>query len=138
MGKEICSHHRWSSLVRKYVQRDSAWVELYKEIIWEGRVEEALEMLLVEAKTAKNQTPIMELYNYFKHRIHMMQYGAFRKQGFYIGSGSIESTNKYVILNRMRKSSAMKWSIDGGNAVGHLRAKYQSGEWNEIWNEQAA
>ena len=57
----------------------------------------------------------------------MMQYEAFRKQGFYIGSGSIESANKYVILNRMKKSSAMKWSIDGGNAVGHLRAKYRQG-----------
>jgi hypothetical protein len=41
-----------------------------------------------------------------------MRYKEFRDKGYFIGSGSIESANKYLVLKRL-KQSGMKWCIEG-------------------------
>lgn len=113
------------------------WVEKYKNLIWEGNVQVAVEQILAQAKASKKSTALFELHTYFKDRISQMQYSDFRKQGIYIGSGAIESANKYAIQDRLKKAG-MKWSIRGANAIAHLRVQYLSANWDQIWNSQAA
>ena len=51
----------------------------------------------------KNQTPIRELYQYFDLRKDRMKYKEFREKDYFLGSGAIESANKYVIQARLKK-----------------------------------
>jgi hypothetical protein len=110
------------------------WVERYKQMIWDGDITEALAKLLQEANDSKSQTPLRELYGYFDFRKAEMDYANFRKQGYYIGSGSIESANSYAIQDRLKKSG-MKWSVKGANAIAHLRIKYLSDNWDYLWSK---
>lgn len=59
--------------------------------------------------------------HYFDNNIERMQYGTFRKNGFFIGSGVIEAGCKTVIGQRC-KQSGMFWGQPGAEHVLALRA----------------
>lgn len=129
------TEHLWKCSKQIFGEKSSqckVWVEQYKDLIWNGKIEQALECLLKEADSAKNQTPLRDLYSYFNSRRDCMSYADFRNRGFYIGSGSIESANKYVIQDRLKRAG-MKWSFRGANAIAALRLKFLSGNWDKIW-----
>ena len=70
-----------------------------------------------------------------------MQYGDFRAQGFFIGSGVIEAGCKTVIGARC-KQSGMFWSEDGAQNILALRCIHASHRLDQFWkyrlNNQAA
>ena len=60
-----------------------------------------------------------------------MNYAAYRKAGFPISSGTVESAAKTLIQQRM-KQAGMRWSRDGAQAMLALRARLLSERWHEI------
>ena len=60
-----------------------------------------------------------------------MSYAAYRKAGFPISSGTVESAAKTLIQQRM-KQAGMRWSRDGAQAMLALRARLLSDRWHEI------
>jgi hypothetical protein len=68
--------------------RNKVWVEKYKALIWDGKIDQVLIELLEESENSKNQTALRELHSYFASRVEAMRYDIFRKKGYYIGSGS--------------------------------------------------
>ena len=112
------------------------WVSVYKELLWNGEIDLVLERLWREASSCKNQTPVRRLYLYYEHRKDRMKYKEFREKGYPIGSGCIESANSYSVQNRL-KQSRMRWLEENANDVAHLRNKYFSGEWDQIWKQTA-
>ena len=60
-----------------------------------------------------------------------MNYAAYRKAGFPISSGTVESAAKTLIQQRM-KQAGMRWSRDGAQAMLALRARLRSERWHEI------
>ena len=127
-----CAH----DLFGKDSQLAKEWVAVYKELLWHGEIETVLKRLLEEAKHAKNQTPLRNLYNYYESRKDRMKYDEYRNKGYPIGSGAIESANSYSIQNRL-KQSRMRWLIENANYIAHLRNKYFSGEWDQMWKTAA-
>ena len=69
-----------------------------------------------------------------------MQYGTFRRQGFFIGSGVVEAGCKTVIGARC-KQSGMFWSKPGVENVLALRCIHHSRRLDQFWkhrlNQQA-
>ena len=61
-----------------------------------------------------------------------MQYGTFRQQGFFIGSGVIEAGCKTVIGARC-KQSGMFWSVPGAGNVLAFRCIHASRRIGEYW-----
>lgn len=108
------------------------WVKKYESWFMEQSPEFALQKLDKEIKVAKDQTSLRSLYNYIAPRIDNMRYKEFRAKNYCIGSGAIESANKYVIQERLKRPG-MKWSITGGNAMGHMRALSHSNRWDNLW-----
>lgn len=108
------------------------WAEPLCDLLWNGQAEALVATLEVKARTSRKQTPLYELRNYFAERLHMLRYDEFRAKGYTIGSGAIESANKYAIQDRLKKSG-MRWSIRGANAVAKLRTLYLSGLWDTEW-----
>ena len=78
---------------------------------------------------------------YFVHNLERMQYGTFRRQGFFIGSGVIEAGCKTVIGSRC-KQSGMFWGEPGAQNMLALRCIHSSRRLQDFWkhrlNAQAA
>lgn len=71
---------------------------------------------------------------YFRNQGHRMDYPSYLARGWQIGSGPVESACKQVINQRLN-GSGMRWSHEGADAIGHLRALYLSERplWAGFW-----
>lgn len=80
-----------------------------------------------------------EVLGYFRNQVHRMDYPTYESNGWYIGSGAVESACKTVVGQRM-KGSGMRWSEAGAHAVCHVRALYRSeqGQWDAFWQRSLA
>jgi hypothetical protein len=78
-----------------------------------------------------------EVLGYFENQKHRMDDPTYEANGWYIGSGAIESACKTVVGQRL-KGSGMRWSERGGDAICHVRALYRSeaGQWQAFWQRQ--
>jgi hypothetical protein len=78
---------------------------------------------------------------HFANNIQRMQYGTFRRRGFFIGSGVIEAGCKTVIGSRC-KQSGMFWGEPGAENILALRCIHSSRRLEQFWkhrlNAQAA
>lgn len=80
-----------------------------------------------------------EVLGYFRNQAHRMDYPTYEANGWYIGSGAVESACKTVVGQRM-KGSGMRWSEAGADAVCHVRALYrsESSQWDAFWQRSLA
>ena len=72
---------------------------------------------------------------YFVGNVARMQYGTFRKQGFFIGSGVIEAGCKTVIGARC-KQSGMFWTVSGARKILAFRCIHASRRLDAFWRER--
>jgi hypothetical protein len=75
-----------------------------------------------------------EVLGFFRNQAHRMDYPEYEANGWYIGSGVVESGCKTVVNQRL-KGTGMRWSEDGSHALCHVRALYRSepGQWESFW-----
>lgn len=80
-----------------------------------------------------------EVLDYFRNQVHRMDYPTYEANGWYIGSGAVESACKTVVGQRL-KGAGMRWSEAGGHAVCHVRALYRSepSQWIAFWQRDLA
>lgn len=97
-----------------------------KEYLKKGNVD-AIEQELQELKNKQDNEGKKEFVDkilvYFMNNKHRMRYGKYKDEGLCIGSGAIESANKYVVQRRI-KLQGMKWREDNANYMVHLRSEY--------------
>jgi hypothetical protein len=116
--------------------KQEKFVKPLKELMWEGKIDELcneiLKNITKDIKKNKNkETKLRELYSYFNTRKEQMRYAFFREKGYNIGSGTIESANKYLAQKRL-KGAGMKWTIEGAEAILKIREKLYENSWNRI------
>jgi hypothetical protein len=80
---------------------------------------------------------VAEFVAYVQGHAHRMEYPEYLAEGWFIGSGAVESACKTVVGQRL-KLAGMRWGNDGADAVCHLRALYRSqkGQWEAFWNRE--
>jgi hypothetical protein len=80
-----------------------------------------------------------EVSGYFGNQAHRMDYPTYGANGWYIGSGAVESACKAVVGQRL-KGSGMRWSEAGSHAVCHVRALYRGehSQWADFWRRSTA
>jgi len=61
-----------------------------------------------------------------------MKYDEYLANGWFIGSGVVESGCKTVVGKRF-KQSGMRWSKKGADALLPFRVAHQSGRYEELW-----
>lgn len=66
---------------------------------------------------------IDKIMGYIDNNKGKMKYDLYKKQGYCIGSGAIESANKHVIQKRL-KLSGIRWELQNAEYMAHLRAEY--------------
>jgi hypothetical protein len=80
-----------------------------------------------------------DVLSYFRNQVRRMDYPTYEANGWFIGSGAVESACKTVVGQRL-KGAGMRWSESGGHAVCHVRALYRSerGQWDAFWDRRIA
>ena len=90
------------------------------------------DLIFIELKKYKGiklPSGVVNLVTYIENNKDKMDYRKYEKNGWFVGSGAIESSNKTVVQRRL-KQAGMRWSVNGAQYVLSLRAKFES----ELWN----
>lgn len=96
----------------------------WSECIRTGKVQSMLDYIWKNMKTRLGKDAMRE-YKYYRSNVGRMKYDKYRANGWFIGSGVIESGCKTVIGQRF-KQSGMIWSLKGAKALIPLRTLYKS------------
>ena len=74
---------------------------------------------------------ITSLWNYLEEHQKRVDYGAARRGGYHIGSGAIESANKFIGHVRLKRSGAW-WYRSFANNILKLRCAKYNGTYDRI------
>ena len=115
-----------------------AWADLRIVDLDAGDVEKLLStMIRLRPATPVHRDALRRSIAYFQTNEPRMRYAAFRRQGFFVGSGVIEAGCK-TIAGRRLKQSGMRWTVRGANAIVALRCCELSGRWESFWEARSA
>jgi len=112
----------------------TSWLEPVTDDLWAGRVTsvvQACELLASRCEEAR------QAVTYFTNNAARMKYDQYRKAGYLIGSGTVESGCKQIVTQRLKKPGA-QWEVDGAVQTAKARAAWLSGEWDAVCAQRAA
>lgn len=110
--------------------------ESLSELLREGEIAQALEILRTHMPDHDDDgKAAWEHFLYLGKRSHMMQYGQFREQALFVGSGVMEAACKNVVGKRL-KQSGMRWTVAGANKIIALRCTFMSREFEDFWADR--
>lgn len=112
-------------------QERSSWIEHVKGLLWEGEVSTVLEILQALSRKHSHCEIIQDAITYYNNNQERMDYAHFRKMGYFIGSGSVESACKQIVSLRLKRAGA-RWTKTGASAVAKARAAWLSKQWDEL------
>ena len=115
------------------------WKRLHKQLrdkISEGKIESVLDSLW-KGRYGKLTKDAMKEFKYFRRNKDRMKYDEYRANGWFYGSGMVESGCKTVVGQRF-KQSGMIWSLDGSKSLLALRTLYKSNRLEEFFNHLVA
>lgn len=124
-----CSEHLYDFAKSQFAESTKAdeWIEQTKVRLFHNNASHVIAGLnRMKCKTAAAETERAKLVNYLKKNKDRIEYGRLRRGGYPLGSGAIESANKFISNIRLKRSGAW-WKVDYANNILKLRcAKYNS------------
>jgi hypothetical protein len=112
-----------------------AWLENARTLLWEGQIDQLIHAC--QQLSSQAATPVHKAITYFTHNQHRMDYARFRQQGYFIGSGTVESAGKQIAGLRLKRAGA-RWTEDGALTTAKARAAWLSGSWDVLASKRAA
>ena len=70
----------------------------------------------------------VNLFGYITNNINNIDYATYEKKGYFIGSGAIESGNKIILQDRLKRAG-MRWNVDSAQSLLTLKSKAESKLW---------
>ena len=123
--------------------KDTTWAGRMKDQ-WKEQMERDEVQAVIDAmKTRTEQLgevsadalqKIQEKIGYLENNKDKMQYGTFREQGLFYGSGVVEAGCRAVVGKRL-KQSGMFWSQSGAENILALRCALMGNRWDECWSQ---
>jgi hypothetical protein len=108
----------------------------WKRWLLQDRVEKIIDGARARSQAKPCQEAVAKALHYFEHNVSRMQYGTFRKLGYFIGSGVVEAGCK-TIIGSLCKQSGMFWSEPGAENILALRCIRRSRQWQTFWKNRA-
>jgi len=118
--------HAWLKRMRHWLKHE--WRAVFR-ILHSAAKHRSQRMLSATAAESYHKA-----YNYLNTHQGSMDYCAYRRQGFPIGSGVREAACKTVFTQRF-KESGMTWKLEGGRTILVLRLAELSGVWNTAYSD---
>jgi hypothetical protein len=117
--------HLWevaNSWYGESTDKAKKWVKRNKARLAQDGVERVVSSIRQwNPATQEQETLKRENLHYFTTNAQRMLYATFELNGFYIGSGSVESACKQYGQGRL-KQAGMRWKSEGIEAIAHLRS----------------
>ena len=108
------------------------WVEATLVRLFHDQVKVVISGLKrMKPKTDDAAKEIISLKNYLEEHKNRVNYGAARRGGYHIGSGAIESANKFIGHVRLKRSGAW-WYRSFANNILKLRCAKYNGTYDRI------
>ena len=109
------------------------WIHTLRDQLWHGNLDEVITTCqdFVQPHLKSEDDPAQRAVTYFTNNQHRMDYPTYRKHGYHIGSGTIESGVKQIASQRMKVSGA-RWNLQSARLVAKARASFLSGQWDYI------
>lgn len=107
-----------------------AWIGETCRMVEEGRVEELLERLSPWEGASVPQE-VGNLHTYVRNHADMMRYDTYSERGWFLGSGAIESSNRYLMQDRL-KLPGMRWDAECAERMLCLKCLYETCRWGEV------
>lgn len=131
-----CSEHVHALAAVQYADHSEKaleWVEATMARLFCGEVEGVIWGLQrMRPATATAATEIDKLIGYLAQNRDRINYRAQRKAGYPLGSGGIESANKFICHVRLKRSGAW-WYVTNGNHMLALRCAKYNGTFDRVF-----
>ncbi len=131
-----CSEHLHEVAALQYAdnsEREREWMEATLARLFCGQVQGVIWGLQrMKANSAQAAQEIEKLIGYLKNNQERLDYGFARKGGYPIGSGGIESANKFISHVRLKRSGAW-WYVKQANGMLALRCAKYNGTFDRVF-----
>ena len=107
------------------------WIERTKDLLWDGQISQLItecEFFVDNPTTSKSAHAAV---TFFTNNQKRMDYARFRREGYFIGSGTIESAAKRLGELRLKEAGA-RWTRDGAVYTAKARAAWLGEQWTPI------
>ena len=109
----------------KNSQKAREWVEATVSRLFMNNADQVISGIKrMKPQSADAKEQIDKTIRYLGERKHMINYGALNRGGFQIGSGGIESSNKFISNVRLKRSGAWWYQTNANNILKLRCAKY--------------
>jgi hypothetical protein len=130
-----CSEHVHSVANAHYgtgTEEARQWCEATLTRIYYDCHEDVLSGLKrVKAQTQEIQEKIDKFHTYLSNHREKMNYDSTKRGGYHIGSGAIESANKFISHTRLKRSGSW-WYIQNANNMLKIRCAKYNGTYDKI------
>jgi hypothetical protein len=110
-------------------EKATGWAKEVCGMLRAGRHREVATALEPLAARHGEGAPV-NLLGYIRNNERNLDYPAYEEKGYFIGSGAIESGNKVVLQDRLKRAG-MRWNVETAQAMLTLKAKAESGLWHK-------
>jgi hypothetical protein len=109
------------------------WLKTTRDALWYGELESVIKACAkhIQPDLPAKEDAAQQAVTYYTNNQHRMDYEHYRKQGYQIGSGTIESAVKQIASQRLKVSGA-RWNLDSACSVAKARAAYLSDQWQHL------
>jgi predicted SprT family Zn-dependent metalloprotease len=101
------------------------WLLKVKDWLWHGRTQNVIRTCQQYHNHALAADAVQRAVTYYTNNQHRMDYAQYRKKGYWIGSGTVESACKQIATARLKIAGA-RWTIPGAIATAKARAAWLS------------
>ncbi len=140
-GREVldyyhCSEYIHAVAVAQYGETSTGheWVEATMARLFANEAKQVLAGLRrMKSNNASAKEAIKTCLRYLGKRIKQINYGSARAAGRPIGSGGIESANKFICHVRLKRSGAW-WLTENCNSMLRIRCANYNGNFNKVFD----
>lgn len=139
-AKEILDYYHCAEYVHevaathfgKDTREAVSWYEATLTRIYFGHADNVLIGLShMKGRTDIDQEKIDRFRTYLRNHCHQMNYDSLKRGGYHIGSGAIESANKFIGHTRLKRSGAW-WYVKNANNILKIRCAKYNGTYDRI------
>jgi hypothetical protein len=124
--------HRVATSLYGQSLKAQEWAEATLTRLYHGEVSQVIGGLKrMTARSEEATHEIAKLIDYLDEHRHRTRYGTLRRGGYPLGSGGIESANKFISHVRLKRSGAW-WYVSNSNHILALRCAKYNGTFDRV------